>query len=276
MADRQRNLTYFLKQSFLWAGLSCGIILLASMAIFQEDIRTHRLRYQLVALDDAGSADQLQRAAGVMRRRFNALRETFGLRDTTVRAGSDNLLHIRFSTRASVREVLFWLTRPGRVQLSLLHPETPNIGDGPVEDPPEGYSPRVYTKYMYRLSRPGDLKAEEHRYLVCDRPVMEVSRFERVKFAKVGLHSRTELTFHFLPREAERFRNVTALNVGRKMVMLVDGRLFFPPKQIGGAIEGGTVQVQGYFYNPPLRKLVKVLNAGPLPGRLQRVSHRLR
>jgi hypothetical protein len=31
------------------------------------------------------------------------------------------------------------------------------------------------------------------------------------------------------------------------------------------------VQVRGYFYNPPLRKLVKMLNAGTLPGRLEQV-----
>ena len=81
------------------------------------------------------------------------------------------------------------------------------------------------------------------------------------------------LTFQFQEADAERFHELTALNVARRMAMLIDGRLFFPPKQIQSAIEGGTVQIQGFFYNPPLRKLIKILQIGALPGELEELSH---
>lgn len=275
MAARQRNLTRFLSRSFLWAGLACGVILLISMFAFQRDRLTHRLRYRLEPHEETLSRENLNRAASTLRRRFKALDDTFGLDDPWVSLGPDNTLDVRFSTRANIEEVLFWLTTPARVRLSLLHPDTPTLDYEPQEDPPEGYAVRTYTRYMYRLSRPGDLRTKEHYYLVGEKPVMNVSRFDNVEFHKVGIHQRTQLIFRFTPTEGQEFRDVTALNVGRQMVMLIDDRLFFPPKEIGGTVEGGAVQIQGYLYNPPLRKLVKVLNTGPLPGKLVQLSHKV-
>jgi preprotein translocase subunit SecD len=273
MAARQRNLTRFLSRSFLWAGLACGVILLISMFAFQRDRLTHQLRYRLEPHRGAVTTERLRRAASTLRSRFEALEETFGLDDAGVSLGPDNALHVEFSTRANIEEVLFWLTSPAQVRLSLLHPDTPTLDYEPQEDPPEGYAVRTYTRYMYRLSRPGDLKTKKHYYLVGEQPVMSVSRFQNVEFHKVGIHQRTQLIFRFTTTEGQEFRNITALNMGRQMVMLIDDRLFFPPKEIGSTVEGGAVQVQGYFYNPPLRKLVKVLNTGPLPGKLVQVSH---
>ena len=69
---------------------------------------------------------------------------------------------------------------------------------------------------------------------------------------------------------------MTALNVGRGMAMLIDGEMFLPPKEIEAPITGGAVQISGYFQLPPLRKLVKVLNTGPLPGPLEETGRTIR
>jgi preprotein translocase subunit SecD len=103
-------------------------------------------------------------------------------------------------------------------------------------------------------------------------PLLRVRGVEEARFSTAGLEKATVLTFQLPKEQAKEFRDITALNVGREMAMLVDGDLFFPPRQIASGMEGGRVQVQGYFYNPPLRKLIAVLSAGPLPGRLEEVS----
>jgi preprotein translocase subunit SecD len=123
------------------------------------------------------------------------------------------------------------------------------------------------------LSQPGNIKVREERFLVREAAEMRVSRFASVELLTAGMYKRTVLSFHFTEAEAAEFRDLTALNVGRRMAMLIDGEIHFPPKQIQSAVEGGVVQVHGYLYNPPLRKLVKTLDAGPLPCRLEEVSH---
>jgi preprotein translocase subunit SecD len=57
------------------------------------------------------------------------------------------------------------------------------------------------------------------------------------------------------------------------MAMLIDGEMFFPPKEIDSAVTAGAVQVQGFFHIPPLRRLAATLNCGSLPAPLEEVSH---
>lgn len=258
----------------MWAGCASVAILLVSMIAFQPDISRHQIQYRCLHKGEKLSENDTGELADILRKRLVALEERLGLKDIGV-FHSGTLVEIRFSTRKDVDEILFWITMPGRVTLALLHPDIRQPLEQPVGKLPSGYEEKVYTQYMYRLTRPGDLKADERKYVVTSRPLMEINKFKLVDFAKVGIHSRTELTFEFNDKKAEQFHHITALNYGRRMAMLVDGRLFFPPKKIGGAVDGGIVQVAGYFYNPPLRKLVKVLNTGALPGELQKVRHQI-
>ncbi len=272
MPQQESNISRFLKRSFLWTISACGVIFLVAMLAFQQNITQHRIRFRYVPAIRETPDKKVEDTVDIMRSRLNGLSEEFGLSDTAV-THSGNIIDVRFSTRVDVKEILFWITMPGHVTLALLHPDIRQPLETPLEEVPKGYTEKVYTKYMYRLSRPGDLKTEKRKYVVTDKPLMEIDQFERVEFSKVGLHSRTQLTFKFKPDDAEQFHDITALNYGRHMAMMVDGRLFFPPKEIGGAVKGGVVRVSGYFYNPPLRKLVKVLNTGALPGTVRKIAH---
>ncbi len=263
----------YLKNAVLAVIASCLAIVVASALLTQREVHTHTLAYRLVPDQGQAEADALRTAVALISRRAATLGKSLGVRDCTVSAEPQGRLKLSFRAHPDAAEALLWLTMPGRVELHLVHPDQDILSATPPGELPAGYEVRCYQEQLYQLSRPGALATREHRYLVCTEPAMRVSRFKQVRLDTAGLYKTTVLTFAFEEGERERFRDLTALNVGRHMVMLVDGTLFFPSSQIQSAIEGGVVQVQGYFYNPPLRKLVGVLNASPLPGRLEELSH---
>ncbi len=265
----------YLKNAALIAGASCLAIVLVTALVARGRVRTHTVTYRLVPEQGAAGIRALDRAASVVRQRMDVLGKDGGLKDWSVAAVPEDRLVLRFQARSDPAPVLFWLTMAGRVEFHLVHPDEEILKTTPREKLPEGYQIKPYRQYLYRLSRPGELETREHEYLVCVEPEMRVSRFAKVSLDTAGLHKRTVLSFEFMQDEAERFREMTAQNQGRQMAMVIDGRLFFPPRQIRSAVEWGEVQVEGYFYNPPLRKLVEILNTPPLPGRLEKLSHRV-
>jgi preprotein translocase subunit SecD len=130
----------------------------------------------------------------------------------------------------------------------------------------------LYREKRYVLSRLSELKTVEHAFAVQTEPLLTVRRLADAQIRTEGKKKVVILTFTFEPEDAQRFAEATALHAGRRMAMLVDGEMFFPPKEIEGAVTSGVVQVQGYFHPPVLRRLVAVLNTGPLPADLELVS----
>jgi preprotein translocase subunit SecD len=270
MADRPSPVTRYLIRAAIAIAAASAAILVASAIAARASIRSYTFTF---APASDGQTELLPAAAARVRQRMEALARDFGVRRWSVETSAPARLILRIDAGAPPDELAFWATMQGRAAFHLLHPEA----EGPVEahegeTPPDGYMFVTYRQQLYSLSRPGELNTHERQYMLRREPVMRVSRFSGVEFATAGIHRETVLTFRFLPEEAEQFREVTALNAGRHMAMLVDGRLFIPPKQIEGAVEGGVVQARGYFYNPPLRKLARALHAGPLPCELKEVS----
>lgn len=185
-----------------------------------------------------------------------------------------NRIVVEFRTDLDPAEATEWLTMPARVGFHLLHPDRHFLEEFGEEQIPEGYGVKLYEETSYRLDKPGELTVRERSYLVQSAPRVQPACLKGAYFGKRGLHGETVLTFTFLAEDVERFESLTALNTGREMAMLVDGKLYLPPKQIRAPLKGNAVQITGYFYNPPLRKLVKALSAGSLPCELERLSAR--
>ncbi|MFP4027565.1 MAG: SecDF P1 head subdomain-containing protein [Candidatus Brocadiia bacterium] len=249
------------------------LISLFTVLLGGKRLRAHEVPLRLVGVGGkTPTADQTQKAALVLKKRMDALKKRLDLRDFDASALSPGKLQLQFRSRKNREEILYWLTLSGHAEFCLLYPGSKEVDAVEMKDPPEGYEGRTYRQYYYSLSKPGDKKKRDHHYLVCNEPLIRIDEFEEVLFATKGLHKRSMLTFRFKAKDAERFTRATARNLGRKMVLIIDERLYLPPKEIGAAIEGNLVQIQGYFFNPPLRNLVKVLNAGAVPGRLEIVA----
>ena len=272
MAGRQSNLSRYLIRAMLAAGCACLAILLAAAIRARANTRTYVTTYRLVADQRQVIPQMLGESARIVEARVRILARNYALRAWKVETEPEDRIGITFRTQLHPAEALDWTTMTGRAALCLVHPDASILEAEDPEDLPAEYHVKVYNELRYSLSRPGEMRRYKQEYLICKEPLMRVKRFAAVDFATVGLKKETVLTFKFDEEQGNQFEDLTATNVGRQMAMLIDGELFFPPSQIGSAVAGGTVQVRGYFYNPPLRKLVKMLNAGTLSGRLEKVS----
>jgi len=265
----------YLMNATLAIGVSCMAIVLVAALAARRSFHTHTITYRLAAEQEPVDPHALETAEALLRQRLEAVGRSCGLSNWTVSTAGQDEVRLVLRARRDPAEAVFWVTMPGRAEFRLVHPDADILGAVGPEELPEGYEIKCYREHLYRLSRPGTLATREHRHLLRTEPALRVSRFANVSFDVAGLHKKTIVTFQLRETEREQFRDLTARNVGRTLALLIDGELFLPPRQIESAVAGGVVQVHGYFYNPPLRKLVKVLNASPLPGRLVEVSHRV-
>ena len=246
-----------------------GLVLIVCVAV--SGLLWAWLRTQTAVFAYRVPPGKLQSTVEVLERRIELLRP--GLRLGRSRAGAvpPDRLEITLRYRDDPRPALAWLTMPGRVEFRLLHPDEDVLSE-PGAAPPDGYETAVYREKRYILNRLGELKTVEHTFAVRDEPALAVERLAGAELMTVGKKKAVVLTFTFEPEDASRFARLTALHAGRRMAMLVDGEMYFPPKEIEAAVTSGQVQVQGYFYAPPLRRLVALLNAGPLPADLERID----
>ncbi len=266
MAASGSALSAFLKR-VLTAGLIALCLFLVASALWRlGSRRTYRRSYVLGPAEAGAVApDELARTVEVLRARIDALRGTFNIARAELRPLPPDRLAVELRLAAEPVRAFSWLTMQGRAEFRLLHPDDglPD-GEGPDALPP-GYAVKVYRERRYVLTRLNELKTVEHAYAVQREPVLAVPQFERVELETAGRQKRVILTFELPPPQAARLEELTALHAGRRMAMLIDGEMFFPPKRIGSAVSGGRIRAEGFFHTPPLRILVRILNCGSLP-----------
>ncbi|GEM81835.1 MAG: hypothetical protein KatS3mg074_012 [Meiothermus sp.] len=107
--------------------------------------------------------------------------------------------------------------------------------------------------------RPTDLEA----------PALTNRDLERVQ-AGQGESGRPALTLRLNREGAARFARLTSANVGRRVAIVVDGRILIAPT-IRGPITGGAVSIQG-FTAQETERLSDLLQTAPLPVRLEVVK----
>lgn len=82
------------------------------------------------------------------------------------------------------------------------------------------------------------------------------------------------VNLEFTAEGAEKFRKVTAANVGRPLAIRLDGRIISAPN-INEPISGGRAQISGQFSLSEMKDLVIKLKAGALPVPVDVVSNKV-
>lgn len=266
----------YLKKAGFWGGLFACVFLLVTALVMLLQTHTHVVRYRLRPSHAQPTEANLERTVRVLKERAHVLRRDLRVGGCRVRAIPPDSIELELRTARNQEELTFalaWLTMPAHVEFRLLKRSNPLRDEEADTEAPADCEIKPYRRRVYDLNRPGDSRIETQHYLVRRQPAFPIESFQKVRMANVGLHKLNVFTFAFRPEDVEPFAELTALNVGRSMVMLVDGEIFLPPRRIEKCIKGGVVQVSDYLFMPPLRKLMKVLNTGPLPAPLEQVSH---
>lgn len=272
MAAKESALSAYLKRVLFAGGVALCVIAVALLIWARAEVQTRRVVYRVGPPGSDVPADQLERTVDVLSARLAALRRELNLGRCSVRPLPPDRLELEIRCRTEPEHALAWLTLQGRAEFRLLHPADDVLETAGPEGLPPEYEVKLYRERRYVLIKLDQLKTVERSYALQREPVLTVQGFQEVKFQTVGTRRTVVLTFYFSDPDAEAFGPLTALHAGRKMAMLVDGEMFFPPKEIESAMTTGAVQVQGVFYIRPLRRLAKVLNCGSLPARLEEVS----
>lgn len=108
--------------------------------------------------------------------------------------------------------------------------------------------------------RPTDLEA----------PALTNRDLNRVQ-AGQGKSGRPALILRLNREGAAKFARLTSANVGRRLAIVVDGRILIAPT-IRGPITGGAVSIQGFSSAQEAERLSELLQTAPLPLRLELVK----
>lgn len=273
MSPQKSALSRYLKKALLVLAVVLCLVALLSALWTWGATRTHRFVYRLHPPMGQVSEARLQRTVDVLDARLRALGPELKLGRCSVGVLPPDRIELRVNCNSEPLVPVAWLTLQGRAEFRLLHPQDDILEQVGAEGLPPQYEVKVYRTKRYILTRLNELKTVEQSFAVDRKAALEIEEFEEVTFETVGVQKMVVLSFHFRQEDADAFGRLTALHAGRKMAMLIDGEMFFPPKEIESAITGGTVQAQGFFHIPPLRRLAKMLNCGSLPGALEEMSH---
>jgi preprotein translocase subunit SecD len=266
-------LSRYLRKVVLLGMLAGGIVCAFAAVWTWSRTETYVRHYRLTTFDgDVPTPEQMAETVAVLKARAKSLGPALRVGRCGVAAvPPDGMeLTVRTPIQANERELaLAWLTMPGRVEFRLLDSPHPLPDDEEQWPPvPDNCRVKTYRKQEYLLASPGDVATRPIRYVVRDDAGVLVGGLAGATLETIGIEKVVVLTFKLHPDDAEALAGLTVMNLGRGMAMFVDGEMFVPPMLLKEACTTGYVQMSGIFYLPPLRKLVKVLDTGALPGRL--------
>ncbi|MHB0936487.1 MAG: SecDF P1 head subdomain-containing protein [Armatimonadota bacterium] len=186
---------------------------------------------------------ELQRRVGEI---LQARLENMGIKSTVEPAG-DGQVKITPRREIGDREMTA-LTTPGRLELRLLPKEiTVNVDNGTVT--------------AARNDKPiPATEALHYGYFVLDNTSLE--RFE----VAPSVNRRPAIAFEATPQGAQRLREITATNVDRMMLVVIDGQIIMAPV-IKAAISGEGI-IEGNFTEKEAQDFVSLFNAGLLPAKV--------
>jgi len=272
MVVGESGLRAYLQRAVLAVILATCVVTVVVAVRAHASRKEYRAAYRLGVAGARVTESDLERTVAVLNGRLEALRREFRMGRCSVRPLPPDVVEVEVTCTESPEEPLTWLTMQGKAEFRLLHPDDGALTKAGGKALAPEYEVKVYRERRYILSRLGDLKTVQTPYAILRKPSLEIEGFKNVTISVTGAKQSVVLTFRFNEDDAKSFGALTALNAGRKMTMLVDGEVFFPPKEIESAITAGSVQVQGYFYIPPVRRLAEMLDAGSLPLPLTEVS----
>lgn len=100
--------------------------------------------------------------------------------------------------------------------------------------------------YFFVECNPGQKCIEfpngKEKELVLEHPALTINRADVLRASPSETDGRHSLRVDFSPETAKKFETVTAANVGKKLVIVLNGRVLIAP-QVREAIRGGAVTI---------------------------------
>ncbi len=193
---------------------------------------------------------KLEKAIEIIGTRING----FGVTEPVIRAVGDNRIEIQLpgvNTKDNP-EVIESIQKPARLEFRLVHE-----GTGPMREPPT----QVPVGYEVLTVDEEDKKTGEiypEYYLVKRRAEMTGANVDDA-WATAGEIAGFRIMLAFNSAGGKQFGDLTSANVGRKLAIVLDGKLYSAPN-INEPIMGGQASITGNFSQEEAISLANVLD----------------
>lgn len=200
-------------------------------------------------LEGQAKLDACDRAVEVIRNRI----DEFGVRETSIQKQGDDEIVVQLPGVTDRQRAIDLIGKTAMLEFKIVSNDTDKLKEAISGTVPEGYE----LKYTPEEHEP--LLLEKQAVLVGDSLTDASVRFDQSQFSEpiVGLR--------FNPAGAKKFSEVTAANVGKRLAIVLDGKVQSAPR-IREAIPSGEAVITGRFDVAAAQDLALVLRVGALPA----------
>ena len=200
-------------------------------------------------LEGQAKLDACDRAVEVIRNRI----DEFGVRETSIQKQGDDEIVVQLPGVTDRQRAIDLIGKTAMLEFKIVSNDMDKLKEAIAGTVPEGYE----LKYTPEEHEP--LLLEKQAVLVGDSLTDAMVRFDQSQFSEpiVGLR--------FNPAGAKKFSEITAANVGKRLAIVLDGKVQSAPR-IREAIPSGEAVITGRFDVAAAQDLALVLRVGALPA----------
>ncbi|MFA6357149.1 MAG: protein translocase subunit SecD [Candidatus Omnitrophota bacterium] len=200
-------------------------------------------------LEGQAKLDACDRALEVIRNRI----DEFGVRETSIQKQGEDEIVVQLPGVTDRQRAIDLIGKTAMLEFKVVSNETEKLKEAIAGTVPDGYE----LKYTPDENEP--LLLEKKAVLVGDTLTNASVRFDQSQF------NEPIVSLQFNPVGAKKFSEVTAANVGKRLAIVLDGKVQSAPR-IREAIPSGEAVITGRFDAQAAQDLALVLRVGALPA----------
>jgi len=207
------------------------------------------LKVDTTHLEGSAKLDACDRAVEVIRNRI----DEFGVRETSIQKQGVDEIVVQLPGVSDRERAIDIIGKTALLEFKVVSNDADKLKSALAGTVPEGYE----LKYILDENEP--LLLEKQAVLVGDSLTNASVRFDQSQF------NEPIVSLQFNAAGAKKFAEVTAANVGRRLAILLDGKVQSAPR-IREAIPSGEAVISGRFDAQTAQDLAIILRVGALPA----------
>lgn len=207
------------------------------------------LKVDTSRLEGKEKLDACDRAVEVIRNRI----DEFGVRETSIQKQGEDEIVVQLPGVTDRERAIDLIGKTALLEFKVVSTDTDKLKEAIAGTVPEGYE----LKYTQEENEP--ILLEKKAVLVGDSLTDASVRFDQSQF------SEPIVALKFNPAGAKKFSEITAANVGKRLAIVLDGKVQSAPR-IKEAIPSGEAVITGRFDVQTAQDLALVLRVGALPA----------
>lgn len=201
-------------------------------------------------LNEKDSSDACDRALEIIRNRI----DQFGVRETSIQKQGEDEIVVQLPGVTDRERAIEIIGKTALLEFRLVSPDTEKLRQALAGNVPEGFE----LKYS---------EDEDKEALLLEKEAVlsgEALRNASVNFSQSEFNEPT-VALQFNSEGAKKFAEITAKNIGRRLAIVLDGKVQSAPR-IKEAIPSGEAVITGHFDPEEAQDLALVLRVGALPA----------